>query len=162
MHSLCRTNEALAAIYTRHARTVYRVCALFLHGSVPDAEDAVQTTFLKLLRAGVRFRDAEHEKAWLIVTAANTCRDLLASGWRKRVSLDEERVSSEPSPDREDETLSAVLQLPDKYKLAIYMFYYERYACREIAHYMGKSEESVRGYLSAGRKLLKQRLEEGK
>lgn len=109
-----------------------------------------------------RFRDPEHEKAWLIVTAGNICRDMLRSGWHKRVDMDEKLMQQAAVPFEIDETLQSVMELPDKYKTAIYMFYYEGYSAKEIANYMGKTESSVWGYLYVGRDLLKQMLKEGK
>ncbi len=161
MRSLWRTNKEIADIYGRHADTVYRVCMLFFHGSAPDAEDAAQATFLKLMKDATRFSSAEHERAWLIVTASNVCKNVLASGWKKRVDMDEEALLTQQAPFDADETLASVMALPDRYKTAIYMYYYEGYSCREIAASMGKREQSVWGYLHAGRKLLKGTLEEG-
>ena len=162
MRSLIRTGKEIAAIYERNVTTVYRVCVLFFRGNLPDVEDAVQTTFLKLVNEPKRFRDPEHEKAWLIVTAGNICRDMLGSGWHKRVDMDEKRMQQAAVPFEIDETLQSVMELPDKYKTAIYMFYYEGYSAREIATYMGKTESSVWGYLHAGRDLLRKMLKEGK
>ena len=162
MRSMVRTGKEIAAIYERNVTTVYRVCVLFFRRNLPDVEDAVQTTFLKLANEPPRFRDPEHEKAWLIVTAANICRDMLRSGWHKRVDMDEKRMQQAAVPFEIDETLQSVMELPDKYKTAIYMFYYEGYSAKEIANYMGKTESSVWGYLHSGRDLLKQMLKEGK
>ena len=160
MHSLCRTGKELAAIYERNVDTVYRVCVLFLRRNLPDVEDAVQTTFLRLIKEGTPFRDREHEKAWLIVTASNICRNMLSSGWRRRVRIDEEAARRQAVPFEIDETLQSVMALPDQYKTAIYMFYYEGYSAAEIAGHMGKNVSSVWGYLHTGRKLLKQLLKE--
>jgi len=156
-----RTNEQIAAIYERNADSVYRVCMLFFRGRVQDAEDALQTTFLKLLGSPTRFDSPSHERAWLIVTASNTCRDMLASGWSKRVSADEERVLAQAAPLQTDETLKSVMALPERYKAAIYLYYYEGYSCREIARYMKKTVNSVWGYLHEGRRLLKAAIKEG-
>ncbi|MDO4563948.1 MAG: RNA polymerase sigma factor [Clostridia bacterium] len=161
MRSLWRTNKETAEIYERNVGTVYRVCFLFFRGNLPDVEDAVQTTFLALMKNTKPFRDLEHEKAWLIVTASNICKNALASSWNKRVDMDEQSVRRLAVPFNVDETLQSVMTLPDKYKTAIYMFYYEGYSAKEIAGYMGKTESSVWGYLHQGRNLLKRTLKEG-
>ena len=150
MRSLIRTGKEIAAIYERNVTTVYRVCVLFFRENLPDVEDAVQTTFLKMMHEPKRFRDPEHEKAWLIVTAGNICRDMLGSGWHKRVDMDEKRMQQATVPFEIDETLQSVLELPDKLKTAIYMFYYEGYPAKEIADHMGKTVSSVWGYLWIG------------
>lgn len=160
MRSICRTGKEIAEIYERNVETVYRVCVLFFRGSFPDVEDAVQTTFLQLLKRPQQFRDREHEKAWLIVTASNVCRNMLSSGWHRQVEMNEQAVQRQTIPFKTDETLESVMALPDRYKTAIYLFYYEGYPAKEIAGYMDKTESSVWGYLHAGRKLLKRELKE--
>ena len=65
-----RSTEEVEAIYHRHIKMVYQIC-LMLMKNVPDAEDAAQTVFRKVMEYPKPFRDPEHEKAWLIVTARN-------------------------------------------------------------------------------------------
>ena len=155
-----RTAEELAAIYSRNADRVYRVCMMFFKGRRDDAEDAVQTAFLKLMDSGVSFNSPEHEKAWLIVTASNVCRDMLRSAWRKRVELDDAHIAALPACCGGDEILSSVMSLPDNCKTAVYMYYYEGFSCGEIARAMGKTTASVWGYLHKGRAMLKDALKE--
>ena len=68
--------EQFDALYRRHIKLVYQICLLMLK-NVPDAEDTAQTVFRKAMERRPAFRDPEHEKAWLIVTARNECRDQL-------------------------------------------------------------------------------------
>ena len=64
-----RTGEEVAALYRRHVGMVYQICLMLLK-NVPDAEDATQTVFRKVMEQDKPFRDPEHEKAWFIVTPA--------------------------------------------------------------------------------------------
>ena len=162
MRPLGRTEKEIIAIYERNVDTVFRVCFLFFRGNRADMEDAVQTTFLRLTQETKPFCDEEHEKAWLIVTAGNVCRDMLRSGWRRRVVMNAQLMEGNAVPFEIDETLQSVMALPDRYKTAIYLFYYEGYSASEIAGYMGKNVASVWGYLHAGRNLLRTMLKEEK
>jgi len=56
---------------------------------------------------------------------------------------------------RADETLDAVLALPEKYKTCVYLFYYEGYRTAEIAALTGVPSSTVRSHLSEARALLK-------
>lgn len=73
--------EEVETIYHRHVGTVYGVC-FALMGNRSDAEDAVQAVFVKLMKDRTPFSDSEHEKAWLITTARNHCRDMHRQWWR--------------------------------------------------------------------------------
>jgi RNA polymerase sigma-70 factor (ECF subfamily) len=125
-----------------------------------DLEDAVSQTFLKLLLHDKPFENKEHEKAWLIFTASNVCRNMISSAWKRKVRIDSEYFSTCTLPFDIDETIAYVMALPDKYKAAIYLHYYEGYSAAEIGRLINKSEASVWGYLHEGRKLLKVRLTE--
>ena len=54
-----------------------------------------------------------------------------------------------------DEMMELVMQLPEKYKTPVYLYYYEGYNSREIAGLLHKSESTVRTYLQKARRLLK-------
>ena len=48
-------------------------------GTVHDAEDVMQTVFLKLYQKNPEFNDEEHLKHWLIRVTMNECKRLIAS-----------------------------------------------------------------------------------
>ena len=75
-----------------------------------DAQDICQTVFLKLLERAPDFVSSDHEKAWIIRTTANTCKDLLKSHWR-RTTVAMEAASHIPAPELEEGSLSAAVNL---------------------------------------------------
>jgi RNA polymerase sigma factor (sigma-70 family) len=156
--TLLRTDKEIAEIYARHVDTVYRVCFAYLKNPA-DTEDMVQSTFLKLIEYKGQFNDEEHEKAWLIVTSTNMCKNLLKHWWRKRADIDEccGLYSGDQSP-AIDETLEAVLVLPEKYKTAVYLYYYEGYTSQEIAGMLHRPPSTIRNHLSEARKILRNKL----
>lgn len=147
-------SDDIAAVFRRHAKTVYRLCFAHL-GNPADAEDATQNVFTKLLDTPKRFNDAEHEKAWLIVCAQNHCRDVLKSAARRSAAEFPDDVPDERARFEIDETLEAVLALPPKYKTCVYLYYYEGYRTADIAHITGTNASTVRSHLSEARALLK-------
>ncbi|MDR0531766.1 MAG: RNA polymerase sigma factor [Oscillospiraceae bacterium] len=147
----------LESIYQQHVDTVYRVCYSYLK-SQADAEDAAQDTFVKLMKsakATIISSSETHLKAWLIRTAANTCIDRLR---RHRAEPLDNYEQLPGNDDASNEVLQAVLDLPDKYKSVVYLFYYEGYASEEIARALRKPSSTVRNHLHEARKLLKERL----
>lgn len=124
-----------------------------------DAQDICQTVFLKLLERAPDFVSSDHEKAWIIRTTANTCKDLLKSHWR-RTTVAMEAASHIPAPELEEGSLSAAVNLlPPKYRAVIYLYYYEGYSSKEIARLLGRNPATVATQLRRGRTQLKDLLE---
>ena len=154
MHAKADT-DALTALYTRNVDAVYRICYVYLR-SRADAEDAVQSVFLRYLQKQPVFRDENHERGWLLLTAKNICRDMLRSWWRHRVGLDELPEPAAPMRDKEPSELTeALLALPEKYRITLYLYYCEGYPAREVAVLLGCRESTVRTRLQRGREMLK-------
>ncbi len=153
---LLGTEEALAQMYQRNVDMVYKLCYIYLKDSV-DAEDAVQSVFLKLLKSHIIFNDLEHEKAWLIVAAKNYCKDVFKSWWRqKRVDFDNlPEISSQVEDKQTTEVLSKLLALPQKYRIVVHLYYFEAYSTREISELLGTNESTIRTQLQRGRERLK-------
>lgn len=80
------TKERMADIYQRNCDMVYRVCLIHMKHE-QDALDAVSETFVRLFRKNPEFTDLEHEKAWLIRTAVNYCKDIYQKQLWLRVLL---------------------------------------------------------------------------
>lgn len=83
---------------------------------------------------------------------------MLGHWWRKRESI--ERYDGLPDAERTDESdvLEAVLALPDRYKTAVWLYYYEGYTGAEIAKLLNKPQSTVRNHLHEARAILKERL----
>ena len=146
-------NRGPREMYQEHCQTVYRVAFTYMKNSY-DAEDAVQETFARLIRSGERFRSREKEKAWLIVTVSNVCKDMLRRHYRSDRALEDYQYLAAP-PHEIDETMEAILRLPEKYKTVVYLFYYEGYTAREIARMLGEKPNTVSSRISRARLLLK-------
>ena len=155
--SLLRTNKEIAEIYKRQMKTVYRVCFAFMKNP-SDTEDAVQNTFYKMIKSGVAFESEEHEKAWLIRTATNVCKNSVKHWFRKRVDLvDYENLLSTENIEIDD-TFEVVMGLPDKYKTVVYLYYYEGYTTPDISIILQKPQSTIRNYLHEARGILKEKL----
>ena len=156
-----------------YADTILRISYSYLKQTC-DAEDICQTVFLKYLTNDCTFDSIDHEKAWIIRTTINACKDYLKSAhFRRTVALDEAaavRISislaisatmgAPPVPVPDTEVLDALKRLPEQYRISLYLFYYEEYSAREIAQVMGKSEANITQYLSRGRRKLRTLLTE--
>ena len=155
-NSLLRTDKELAEMYQRNVNSVYKLSYIYLK-NIADAEDAVQSVFLKLLQKNMRFNDCAHEKAWFITTTKNHCKDILKSWWRQRC-VDFETLSEMASQDQnpeETELTAKLLDLSEKYRVVLYLYYLEEYSVREIAGLLGRNESTIQSQLQRGREKLK-------
>lgn len=155
-NSLLCTDKGLAEMYQRNVDMVYRICYMYLKNTV-DAEDAVQSVFLKLLKSHMTFNDYEHEKAWLIITAKNYCKDIFKSWWkRQRVDFDSlPEIATQEEDTQTGEVLAKLLALPEKYRIVLHLHYFEDYSVKEISELLGSRESTIRTQLLRGRERLK-------
>ena len=152
MESFDRT-QAEYLVYT-YSDLILRLSYTYLK-STHDAEDICQTVFLKYLTAGQTFRDREHEKAWIIRTAVNACKDVLKSGWRTR-TCNMEACAEVAAPEMQDDSLmTAVQSLPDKYRIPLYLHYYEGYKIHEIAEMLGERPATINTRIDRARGKLR-------
>ena len=140
-----------------YADLVRRLCLVRLKRR-EDTEDIFQTVFLKYLQHTAPFANAEHEKAWFIRVTLNSCWDLLRS-WLRHTAVSLEELSAQAAPERSDRAvLEAVLSLPQKYRDAVYLHYYEGYSAPEIGDLLGKNTNTVYTLLTRARALLREKL----
>lgn len=148
-------------IYEKYVDTVYRICYMLLK-SETEAEDVCQNTFIKLINSDRQFESDEHIKAWLILCAKNESKNLLKHWWRsKKVSVESISELSVEDKYNDDDTLKLVLSLPDRFKIPIYLYYYEGYSTDEISRILKINPSTLRGQLKTGREKLKTMLKGG-
>ncbi len=155
-NSTLLNDDEFKEIYERNIDTVYRIAYVILR-SPSDAEDALQSIFLKFLNSDRKFSDFEHEKAWFITITRNHCRDILRSWWKSR-RIDIEALPDIPHWDNKKESsevLEKLLLLPEKYKTVLYLYYFEEYSVKEISRLLERKESTIQTQLSRGRNRLK-------
>ena len=136
--------KIVLALFDRYADTVYRVALSYLR-SPQEAEDAVQTVFLKLLEGNMVVY-ADKERAFLTKLTINHCKNILSAAKRhETLPLDEATQLVQPE-DRE--LFHAVMELPEKYRTVIILHSFEGYSLREISQllHIGISAVSMRLY----------------
>jgi len=137
---------------------VFRI-ALNFFGNTYDAEDAVQEVMLKLYtsgKSGKRFESEEHLRFWLIRVTVNFCKNELRSARRRKHVAFEDLAEPVMFEYRgESELYGAVMSLPEAYRSALYLFYYEELSVKEIATLLKLSETAVTTRLSRARSQLK-------
>jgi len=159
--ALIKTNtkdEELSLIMDRYGDSILRLAYSYLH-NMQDAEDILQDTLIRYIQKTPEFNGEEHRRAWLLRTAANLSKNRVDyNSVRETSELNEELIAEE----REDLAFvwDAVKALPEKYRVAIHLFYQEGLKTAEIAQVLDEKEATVRSHLARGREKLKEILKE--
>lgn len=159
--------HSIEDVVREYSDMLYRL-ALAKTGNPHDAQDITQEVFLKLIntRTG-KFRDEEHRKAWLIRVTVNAGKNLNNSAFkRKNAGGFDEGIMDNRSD--EDDSFSrletravvypAVMELEEKYRIMIHLFYYEEMKITEICKATGLGENTVKSRLHRARSILKEKL----
>ena len=162
-----------------HLDALYGVSCRMTKSSA-EAEDLVQDTVVKAMRAREQFTPGTNLKAWLLRILTNTFinryrrggleRDLfegpdadsLTDGW---VGANTMRAMRDPetqalSPLVEAEVQRALDDLPDEFRLAVVLSDIEELSYKEIAEAMGCPIGTVMSRLHRGRRMLQKTLRE--
>jgi RNA polymerase sigma-70 factor (ECF subfamily) len=106
------------------------------------------------------FESDEHIRSWLIRVTVNECKKLLRSPWRRVEPLEDYLTAVAFDNPAQSELYRAVMGLPKKYRMAIYLHYYEGYSTQEIGRILRIPRNTVCSHLKRGRELLKKELQE--
>lgn len=140
-----------------YADMILRLSYTYLH-STADAEDICQTVLLRTMTRAPRFSGPEHERAWIIRTTINACKDLLRSAAR-RTTVSIEAAGEVEAPTMPDGTVAdAVARLPRDQREAIHLHYYEGLPITQVARVVRTSEAAVAKRLSRARQTLRHTL----
>lgn len=150
--------EKAERIYQEYFAAVYSVCFLYMKNQA-DACDMVQDTFLRLLQRDFNYEDEQKTKAWLIVTASNCCKSQLRKSWRKKQVAYDASIHDRGREESDNLILRMVEELEEKYRLPVYLYYFEGYCSAEIAAMLHINASTVRSRLAKARKLLRLELE---
>ncbi|MDE5777642.1 MAG: RNA polymerase sigma factor [Lachnospiraceae bacterium] len=147
-------------VYERQFGRVYKL-ALLLLGNVTDAEDAVQIVFARFWEKKPDFYDINHENAWFITVVRNQCKDMQRDYFRKnRTNIGNAlEVQVEFFYPEDNDLWQAMQELPHKYRVILYLYYYEGYSVRELSGIFHRKESTLQTQLADGRKKLRKIME---
>lgn len=159
----CRSGNRTAQLnlYKQYAKRLYIAC-LRIVGNAPEAEEAMQDSFLKIFTRIDQYHNEQNFEAWIQRIAIHTAIDYVR---KETPEWEELSVNlTEPEPDEPDEEAiqysvqqikEAIQELPAGYRVILSLYLFEGYDTEEIASILKIQPPSVRSqYLRAKRKLL--------
>ena len=153
------TDEQFTCLAKKYIDTVFRVALNYLKNGA-EADDVTQNVFLKLWKEKKPFDSEEHIRNWLIRVTINECKSLLRSNLRSRESFEDYAAKLSFVTPEHSELFYAVMDLPKKYRMPIYLYYYENYSTEEVAKILGIPRATVGTHLRRGRQMLREILQE--
>jgi RNA polymerase sigma-70 factor (ECF subfamily) len=142
--SIPNVSPALEKLYWDHNQLVYQA-ALRVTGRPNDAEDVMQTVFLRLLRRPELLSDIEKPEPYLRRAAVNAALDLLRERSSAPLLVDQEKAGSatHDSPELRGRLRQALARLKPAWAELFILKYLEGYSNNEIAAQLGMSSVGV-------------------
>ena len=158
---------ALMQLWTRYDRMVYGTA----HGLLCQreaAEDIRQEVFLKVFNHLSALKETDRFGSWLHTITRNTCQTWIRR--QKRAVSDEELGEAEhpaslafvaelEASEQRTWLRKAIDALPEDFRIAVDLHYFEEQPLQQIALYLGVTESTVKWRLFKARELLKRKVE---
>ncbi len=150
----------------QYGKRLYGLC-LSLCANSFDADDLYQETWLKAVKSISQYDPSKEFEPWLTKICVNTYRNALRRLVRSPFmdfKTNEEKdailrvISDTENPDYSF-LYEAIDHLPEKYRIAVILFYFQNMDVAATAHVMGIPEGAVKSRVSKARKLLKEVLD---
>ena len=154
-------DEEYTRIFNLFKNDVYRLAFSYTKNYF-ETEDIVQSVFIKLYKNFYKFEDDVSIKKWLTRVTINECKTLFLSSWKRKmfpITDKEEKIAIDQQ--KESNLIDSLFQLPKKYRIVLFLFYYEDYKIKEIAEILNIKESTIKTRLNRGRSLLKDILKGG-
>lgn len=144
--------EAFIRLINNCESSLYRVAKGFLKED-SDCADAIQETILKSYKSISKLKNPAYFKTWLIRILINECNDMLRTN-QKSFPLETIEIMADSSVDNFEELREALIQLNEKYRTVVGLFYFEGCSIKEIAEILTIREGTVKSRLNRARLML--------
>ncbi len=149
-----KDREALSTVFARHSSAAYRLARRITRSDF-DAEDAVQAAFLRILRGSAIYRGEGQVKTWLMGIVVNASRNSVRERTRRTRRENNLAQPQKPralNPENCDKAAiqTAFDQLPELYRLPLWLHYFEQMPTEEVAAALQRTPTAVRTQLMRG------------
>lgn len=155
-------------IIEAYGNKILKLCFVQL-GDKEEAEDATQEVFIKVFKNIKSYNGDANIYTWIYKITINTCFDILKK--KKKNSYDDISLYIDFIKDNkeiEDIILKnltsrnirlALMKIPEKYRILLYMFYFEELKISQISSILDEKENTIKTRLKRGRNVLRRIIE---
>jgi RNA polymerase sigma factor (sigma-70 family) len=150
--------RAFRTLYRRHTPLLYPFALRVLGGSVADAEDVVQETWVRAVRQLGGFRWESSLRTWLTAIALNLSREVLRKRARERTEELTDGVVHEARPLKLNERLDlerALARLPEGYRTVLVLHDIEGFTHEEISQQLAIAVGTSKSQLFDARRAMR-------
>lgn len=153
-----KINNLFTKIYSEYYNDVFRIAYNYTLNRY-DSEDIVQQAFTKLYKNISKFHLSDDEiKKWLFRVAINDSKNYLLSAWKQKTNLKDDLEMFGVKND-ESSLFYELTRINRKYRITLYLFYFDGYSIKEIAEILKITESNVKQRLKRGKEKLKREME---
>jgi len=153
-----RGEDAFDALYEAHTPALYALAMRLTGGDHGEAEDLVQESWVRAVRALSSFRAEAALRSWLCGVLVNVRRGRIKADWRTVDAPDAEPVADNNGPDDALDLERAIGKLPEGARDVFVLHDVYGYTHREIAEMLSIVEGTSKSQLTRARALLRRSL----
>lgn len=161
-------SEAYRVLVERHKSYIFTIIYRMVEHK-ETAEDLTQEVFVKLFRSLIYFRGESKFTTWLYRMTTNLVTDYRRSqkrkpyvalldkmkGWLTDAKEQPEEIAQQKD---EQQRMQALLsELPDKYRLIMYLYHYKQLSYQEMSEATGLPVKTLETRLYRGKAMLKEK-----
>ena len=146
--------DSYVNLIAQYGDMLYRIAIVILKNQM-DAQDAVQSTFIKYIEKSPRLASRQHLQRWLAKVCTNICIDMLRQR-KRQADLHIEDIGAIYCLEESSGIFDALIKVEEKFRMVLTLHYIEGYSVDEIAKIINRTPSAVKMRLKKGRRLLKE------
>ena len=150
-------------LFDAYAGRLMTVCLRYA-GDIPEAEDMLQDSFIRIFEAIHQYRFEGSFEGWLRKVVVNICLKTLQKRKIKFADISMLEATTDAAQQQaignltEDELIKLISGLPDGYRIVFNLYVIEGYSHDEIAQMLNIEAATSRSQLSKARKMLQKQI----